>query len=1581
MKSLNELDLGGNWFNGSIPPALGSLPSLQLLDLSDNQLSGVLPQELGHLKNLKYLWLINNNFIGELPQSLAALRKMVNLHVSDLTGSSEGEVPFPDISGMTSLKWMDLSFNNLSGEIPAFMDSRNLQYLYLKANKLNGSVPGWLAGSKTSYADISENNFTTIPVQLGGKALNVNSFACCAETANLSMAWQRSDYYCPTDKSLKIMYSENKDPSSKGKRLFDVAIQGKKVLENFNIREAAMGVNKSVSLDFIATVRNHQLEIHFYWTGKGSIRNPMEYYGPLISAISVFPVPRKPSTKLSPMSIAALVGSAFLLPLLLLVFICKLGILGGKELHNKELKGLELQPGGSFNFRQIKAATRNFNPVNKIGEGGFGSVYKGVLPNGTAIAVKQLSSKSKQGTREFVNEVGTIFALQHPNLVKLLGCCTEDNQLLLVYEYMENNSLAHALFGSEKIRLKLNWPIRFKICLGIAKGLAFLHEESKLKVVHRDIKPTNVLLDKDLNAKISDFGLAKLYEAEKTHVITRIAGTTGYMAPEYAMRGYLTNKADVYSFGVVALEIVSGKNGTSYRPNDESVYLLDLAYVLQEKGELLSLVDPMLGYDYSVKQALMILDLAMVCTNPSPTLRPTMSEVVKVLEGKSKIKAPSFHVPYSTDDFAMAKAVASLIPRIRSGSNSTGKTSNAVTYDVVSRDEDEYGIYEDCSSEMLEKTDSLVNDFSGQRLRGGIPPETANLQYLTTLDLSDNQLSGVLPYELGHLINLEYLWLINNNFIGELPQSLAALKKMINLFIFGNNFSGRIPDYIAKWENLKYLGLIGNSFEGAFPEALSSLSLSELHVSDLTGSSEGRGFPFPDISGMTSLEWMRTNEPNPARYHPVYGGGGWSVPSVVAEDVVFEMRQQWCNLKANGMDNVDKSDVTVSVILEVVAQAKCQWLTMVKFFCLRKAAIISYLIFRRDLKFVFIAVTYLKGNKLNGSIPTWLAGSKTLHADISENNFTSVSIQPEGIAPNVNSFACCAETANLSTAWQRVDYYCPIDKSLNDHLYINCGGEGVLINGVHYQADTQPDGGSTFFLSDDTSWGYSSEGIFMGTGHEQYILKKSCGIPSDYAPLYKTARVSPISLKYYGFCMKNEKYIVKLHFAEIMYGENKDPSSKGKRLFDVAIQGKKVFENFNIRESAMGVNKNVTLDFIATVRNHRLEIHLYWTGKGSIRTPMEYYGPLISAISVFPGTIVPRKPGTKLSPMIIAALIGSALLLPLLILVFMRKQGFLGGKDLHSKELKGLELQPGVSLNFRQIKAATQNFNPVNKIGEGGFGSVYKGVLPNGTAIAVKQLSSKSKQGTREFVNEVGTIFALQHPNLAKLLGCCAEDNQLLLVYEYMENNSLAHVLFGSEELRLKLNWPIRFKICLGIAKGLAFLHEESKLKVVHRDIKPTNVLLDKDLNAKISDFGLAKLYEAEKTHVITRIAGTTGYMAPEYAMRGYLTNKADVYSFGVVALEVMSGKNSTSYRPNDESVYLLDLAYVLQEKGELLSLVDPVLGYDYSVKQAMMILDLAMLCSNPSPTLRPTMSEVVKVLEGQSKIIKAPSFRVRCSD
>ncbi|GAA0142252.1 hypothetical protein LIER_03195 [Lithospermum erythrorhizon] len=191
----------------------------------------------------------------------------------------------------------------------------------------------------------------------------------------------------------------------------------------------------------------------------------------------------------------------------------------------------------------------------------------------------------------------------------------------------------------------------------------------------------------------------------------------------------------------------------------------------------------------------------------------------------------------------------------------------------------------------------------------------------------------------------------------------------------------------------------------------------------------------------------------------------------------------------------------------------------------------------------------------------------------------------------------------------------------------------------------------------------------------------------------------------------------------------------------------------------------------------------------------------------------------------------------------------------------------------------------------------------------------------------------------------------------------------GAKEFQLKLDWPIRQRICLGIGKGLAFLHEESIIKVVHRDIKATNVLLDKDLNPKISDFGLAKLDEEENTHISTKVAGTIGYMAPEYALWGYLTFKADVYSFGIVALEIVAGKSNMNYQSAENYVCLLDKALVLQPKEDFLELVDPRLGSNYNVEEAVRMIKVALLCTNPSPALRPTMSVVVSMLEGQMDI------------
>ncbi|KAI4323212.1 hypothetical protein L6164_022835 [Bauhinia variegata] len=299
----------------------------------------------------------------------------------------------------------------------------------------------------------------------------------------------------------------------------------------------------------------------------------------------------------------------------------------------------------TFSYLELRNATNDFNLDNKLGEGGFGQVYKGTLNDGRVIAVKQLHAGSHQGTSQFINEITTISAVQHRNLVELYGCCIEGDKRLIVYEYLENKSLDQALFGN---CLNLNWTTRYNICVGVARGLAYLHEESRLRIVHRDVKSSNILLDYALVPKISDFGLAKLYDNEKTHISTQVAGTIGYLAPEYALRGSLTEKADVFSFGVVVLEIICGRRNSDLSLEEEKVYLLEWAWNLFENNRVIELVDPRLS-EFNEEEVKRIVGVALLCTQTSPALRPSMSRVVAMLSGDIEVGPVTSRPVYFTD--------------------------------------------------------------------------------------------------------------------------------------------------------------------------------------------------------------------------------------------------------------------------------------------------------------------------------------------------------------------------------------------------------------------------------------------------------------------------------------------------------------------------------------------------------------------------------------------------------------------------------------------------------------------------------------------------------------------------------------------------------------------------------------------------------------------------------------------------------------------------------------------------------------------------------------------------------------------
>nr|WIL59957.1 nodulation protein [Melilotus officinalis] len=287
-----------------------------------------------------------------------------------------------------------------------------------------------------------------------------------------------------------------------------------------------------------------------------------------------------------------------------------------------------------FDFQTLRKATKNFHRRNLLGSGGFGPVYQGKLADGRLVACKKLSlDKSHQGEREFLAEVRMITSIQHKNLVRLLGCCSDGPQRILVYEYMKNRSLD--LFIHGKSDEFLNWSTRFQIILGVARGLQYLHEDSHVRIVHRDIKASNILLDEKFQPRIGDFGLARFFPEDQAYLSTQFAGTLGYTAPEYAIRGELSEKADIYSFGVLLLEIISCRKNTDLTLPSDMQYLPEYAWKLYEKSMVMELIDPKLREKgYVEKDVMQAFHVAFLCLQPHPDLRPAMSQIVALLTFK-----------------------------------------------------------------------------------------------------------------------------------------------------------------------------------------------------------------------------------------------------------------------------------------------------------------------------------------------------------------------------------------------------------------------------------------------------------------------------------------------------------------------------------------------------------------------------------------------------------------------------------------------------------------------------------------------------------------------------------------------------------------------------------------------------------------------------------------------------------------------------------------------------------------------------------------------------------------------------------
>lgn len=352
-------------------------------------------------------------------------------------------------------------------------------------------------------------------------------------------------------------------------------------------------------------------------------------------------------------------------------------ILNRRKKYAEVLEEWEVEFGPHrFSYKDLYKATKGFKEENLLGAGGFGQVYKGLLPGSKMeIAVKKISHESRQGMREFVSEIVSMGRLRHRNLVQLLGYCRRQGELLLVYDFMPNGSLDKFLFDTTKP--SLNWTQRFQVIKGVASGLLYLHEEWEQVVIHRDIKASNILLDSEFNARLSDFGLARLYDHGSNPQTTRIVGTIGYLAPELSKTGKATVSTDMYAFGTFLLEVACGRRPLEVRSVGEIADLFDMVLDCWKRGAILNAKDPKLGNNYAAEEVELVLKLGLSCSHPEPASRPSMRQVMCILEGDVPLRLSPDGLHASASAVTYDDSFDNVVLSYPSMSDSTGGTESA----------------------------------------------------------------------------------------------------------------------------------------------------------------------------------------------------------------------------------------------------------------------------------------------------------------------------------------------------------------------------------------------------------------------------------------------------------------------------------------------------------------------------------------------------------------------------------------------------------------------------------------------------------------------------------------------------------------------------------------------------------------------------------------------------------------------------------------------------------------------------------------------------------------------------------------
>ncbi|OIV96431.1 hypothetical protein TanjilG_09858 [Lupinus angustifolius] len=631
MQALDILDLRNNMLSGPIPPVLGNLIYAKILYLNGNRLTGSIPPELGNLTNVHYLELSDNHLSGHIPPELGKLTDLLILNVAN--NNLEGPIP-DNISSCRNLNSLNVNGNKLNGTIPlAFHTLESMTYLNLSSNNLQGCIPIELSLiGNLDTLDISNNNISgSIPSSLGNLehllklSLSRNHLtgSIPAEFRNLRSVMRmrlennklsggvRPLANCPSLSLLNVSYNNLTGviPTSNNFTRFPPdSFIGNPGLCGYWLGSSCHGsrtAERELDKGFRADVQNE-------------LTNVIDH-----------------TVTLSKAAILGIAIGVLMVLLMILLAACQLqnsapfpdGSLD-KSVNYSPPKLVILDMNMALHvYEDIMRITENLSEKYIIGHGASSKVYKCVLMNCKPVAVKRIYSQYPQYLKEFETELATIGSIKHRNLVALQGYSLSPFGNLLFYDYMENGSLWDLLHGPNK-KKKLVWDIRLKIALGAAQGLAYLHHDCTPHIIHRDVKSSNILLDKDMESHITDFGIAKSLNPTNSHTSTHIMGTIGYIDPEYARTSRLTEKSDVYSYGIVLLELLTGRKAVDNESNLHHLILSKTA-----NNAVMEIIDPdITATCKDIGTVRKVFQLALLCTKTQPNDRPAMHEVARILE-------------------------------------------------------------------------------------------------------------------------------------------------------------------------------------------------------------------------------------------------------------------------------------------------------------------------------------------------------------------------------------------------------------------------------------------------------------------------------------------------------------------------------------------------------------------------------------------------------------------------------------------------------------------------------------------------------------------------------------------------------------------------------------------------------------------------------------------------------------------------------------------------------------------------------------------------------------------------------------